>query len=110
MELDASDAGAELSIGIGDVVVIRLGGNPGTGFQWMTIIDQPDYGADIGVIEEVDRSYVEEADDEGSPGQEVIRFQAFGTGRATVLLDYRRPWQPDAEPERSFRFDVTVAD
>lgn len=110
VELDASDSGTEVSLGIGDVVVVGLGANPGTGFQWMTSIDQSASDAEIGVVEEVDRTFVEEADDEGSPGQEVIRFQAFATGQAIVVLDYRRPWQPEAEPERTFRFDVTVAD
>lgn len=121
MELTAEDSGASLTAEVGDVVEVRLVANPGTGYEWVATIEPetdadsateaaavPVEGTPAMVLTEADRIYLDEADDEGTPGREVIRFRAESAGRATLVLEYRRPWEADVEPAQTISFDLTV--
>ena len=44
----------------------------------------------------------------GVPGREVFRFKAISAGQETLELLYRRSWETDVEPAKTFSIDVTV--
>ncbi|MGE5145930.1 MAG: protease inhibitor I42 family protein, partial [Candidatus Eiseniibacteriota bacterium] len=51
---------------------------------------------------------VQEAIRVGSGGMETWRFRAVKPGRETVRLEYRRPWDHETPPERTFTFTAEV--
>ena len=44
----------------------------------------------------------------GSGGWEIFRFMPTSTGQETLELIYRRSWETDAEPAKTFSIEVTV--
>jgi inhibitor of cysteine peptidase len=106
VELVASDAGRQVQVERGDVIVVTLESNPTTGYRWEAVL------AGDGVLMQEDEAEYQESQ-QGQPvvgagGQEVLRFRAQGSGTTTLQLVYHRPWEDDVAPERTFAVQVTV--
>lgn len=87
---------------VGAVIKVRLEAAPGTGYGW-----QP-----VAWNQKVLR--YEDTVAEGKPaqlgGKSVLeyRFRAIEPGASPVRLEYRRPWEQDKAPARTFAIQVEV--
>jgi len=98
----AADDGGQIELSEGQLLVVRLLANPSTGYGWQVV--QP---ALRGILRQADAvEFQPHSDLLGTPGTEILRFQGVEEGETTLDLEYRRPWQPDAEPAETFRLQV----
>lgn len=98
------DNRAELSLPKDGILIVRLGVSPGTGFSWH--------------IRHCDRDRLKllgdpvfEASEEVKPGlseQQVFRFKALTAGPSVLKLAYRRVWEKDASPAKTFKIKVKI--
>ncbi len=93
-----------VTIAPGDTLVVSLKSTPGTGFSWK-----------IGKID--DKLLRQQGEPQlikaanpmpGAPATQVFRFVATSGGSTGLELDYVRPWEKSAPPERTFYLGVTV--
>lgn len=49
-----------------------------------------------------------ESDQLGAPGKIVLQFKAVAQGQTLLRLDYKRVWETDVAPEKSFEVTVVV--
>lgn len=93
--------GTHVSLHRGEALVLRLPGNATTGYRWVVTRTPPS-------LHLVRTTYVApKAGVVGRGGTYVFRFSAL-PGSGTLLLDYRRPWEKQAAPLRTFRLTVRV--
>jgi inhibitor of cysteine peptidase len=93
-----------LEVAQGEQLTITLDANPTTGFQWqlaapldekvITLVGNEHQRAGTAGI--------------GAGGTDVWTFKAVGTGSATIVLEYRRPWEKDVPAAERKRFAVVV--
>jgi inhibitor of cysteine peptidase len=83
--------------------VVTLAGNPTTGYNWIPAPQEPS------LLEQVGEPKVTPASDLlGAPGMIVLQFKAAAAGETTLHLDYKRTWDLDTPPERTFEVSVVV--
>jgi inhibitor of cysteine peptidase len=100
--LREDDAGAVVEMSVGEHVVVKLEGNPTTGFTWE--VAQVDRAV---LVPSGEPDYESDSDAEGSGGTYTFRFAAVGRGEAEVVMVYRRTWEGE-EPADTFTFRVLV--
>ena len=84
---------------LGDTLVVRLPGNPTTGYRWAATRVPP-------MLPLLSSSYVAAAPGRlGQGGIYVFRFRARA-GSGVLRLDYRRPWETSKPPLRTFRLTI----
>lgn len=89
----------------GEVLVVSLESNPSTGYGWQV------EGLNTAVLNLVDENWVPNTPQLlGAPGTTRLRFAGVGRGQANLTLAYRRPWEKDAAPTRTFSILVQVAE
>jgi inhibitor of cysteine peptidase len=105
-EIVRTDNGKRIRAPLGRYVLIRLPGNPTTGFRWQTatlngqsvrLLGEPQYvaaPAKPGVV--------------GTGGTFFFKFQAVQPGATTIKLVYVRPWDKDRGPADAFACTVEV--
>lgn len=91
---------------VGDLLVVRLGCNPSTGFDWHV----KDSGN--GTLEQVGPYAFEQEtwlkDRVGAPGVAVYRFRARRCGSGRLKLAYYQPFDPGPPPLYTFVVDIVV--
>jgi len=89
----------------GDVMLIRLPGNPTTGYVWVA-----DPLPGDGPLRLLWHAYrVSAPTRPGAPGEDLWWLEALQPGTATFTLHHLRPWQPDPNaPTRQFVIEVTA--
>lgn len=102
--LTEADAGSSVALRVGDTLEVTLPGNPTTGYQWAV-------GAGDAAILQLrgEPEFVAAGEALGSGGSVTLRFAAIGPGDLQLQLVYRRPFEPDAPPERTFAVRVSVS-
>ena len=100
--LTDDDNGSQITLQKGQSLVIRLEGNPTTGYTWEVGEVDNSVLQQVGEIE-----FESESDLAGAPGIQTIRLEAVGTGEITLLLVYHRPWETE-DPLETFTVGVTV--
>ena len=88
----------------GETFEIRLAANPSTGFAW-------ELGAplDGSIVRSIANAYEPKVGDRvGAGGISVWKFEGVAAGRATIVLVYRRPWEPEVAPARTATYSVAV--
>ena len=99
------DNGHEVSVKVGQVLVVELPSNVTTGYEW-------NYRTSGEVVVQLgQREYMEDSHPFGMVGvggTEIWRFRAAKAGRETLRLDYSRPWEKDVAPVRTVSFNVVV--
>lgn len=98
------DDGKTIAVHTGQTLVVALGVNLSTGFQWevqaadpaiLVLQAEPEYSGGIpGII--------------GSGGTQRFRLAVVGPGRCRLTLVYRRPWETGIAPIRTFGVDIVV--
>jgi predicted secreted protein len=96
----------DVSVKMGNKVIVTLCSNPTTGFQWSE-------KAQIGnpqVLEQKSYKFVAPTNTGivGAPGNAVWTFEAMGQGTSTVYLEYSRNWQGGEKAVQTFKLNVTV--
>ena len=85
----------------GDVVILELDENPGTGYSW-DLAGLPDF-----VTQAESSQEAAMPPRMGAPGIRRIRLVATGTGQGTIEGHLRRPWDPDNLADR-FSIQLSV--
>lgn len=100
-EFEVRRDGDVVAAAVGDLVVVRVPENGGTGYQWSV--------AEVGAPLRIDGQRWESAGSAlpGAGGERVIELRAVAPGVADVRLGLRRVWEPD--PVRSFSVRVEVS-
>lgn len=100
--LTEADNKGSIAIEQNSNLVIKLPGNPTTGFSWSVV----SYDSDV--LELGRHEYFAGATNRiGSGGAFVFYFNAIGSGETTVKLKYSRPWEKDSGGD-TFTNDVKV--
>ena len=93
--------GSTRALRSGDTLVVRLPGNPTTGYRW-TVTARP------AALRPAGSSYVAPPKGRlGQGGTYVFRFTARG-GAGKLRLAYARPWEKGKPPLQTFRLAVLV--
>ncbi len=98
-------AGHYVEAAVGQVITVRLPGNPTTGFEWVAL--PPD---DAAVSVEASGQYVPDpvgANVVGGGGTYVFHYKAERPGAAKIVLHYRRNWEKS--PTEIFHVLVRVS-
>ncbi len=103
--LTEADAGKTIEAAVGQEVVVRLKGNPTTGFRWDVVPVEGDSVAPKGEVayEGPGRALP------GAGGTFIARFLAVREGEAAVAMRYARPWEKNRDPAETFAVTVKVA-
>ena len=107
VDVNDSDNGGEKALEQGRILIITLESNPTTGYSW-EVVEDPNL-----ILEQIGKAEFKPVEQSNPPivgagGWEVFRFKAVSPGRQTLELVYRRPWETDAEPAKTFSIDVIV--
>jgi len=89
----AGDEGTIVTLTVGDALVVRLSGNPTTGFSWVRTDS-----LNQAVLEPVgDPEYTPgDPDVYGGGGTFRFTFRAVAAGTTPLSFDYKRPWEEEA--------------
>jgi inhibitor of cysteine peptidase len=97
------DGGGEFALVTGDTLVVRLGANPTTGYDWRVV------GTDDALLPAAgDPVYAPGADLAGAGGVYTFRFLAKAAGEAAVQIAEFAPGAD--EPDRTLDFNVAIVD
>ncbi|HEX9094243.1 MAG TPA: protease inhibitor I42 family protein [Coriobacteriia bacterium] len=105
VKITETDAGKPVALSVGQTLEVTLLANPTTGFSWQVA------DASGGVLAaKGDPAYVQ---DPGPPlvgkgGAQTFTFDAAKAGSGRLLMEYRRPWETTATPERTFEAPIEV--
>lgn len=107
LAVSQKDNGTTLTAMVGQDIVMSLAGNPTTGYSW----DVKDIKGDA--VERVGEvKYKADAHPPGMVGVGggfTAKFKAAKPGKATVTLEYRRPWEKNAKAAETFEVTISVA-
>lgn len=93
--------GETIALAQGETLVVKLAGNPTTGYQWTVAQIDADYLQDLGSTYAADSSAI------GSGGTYAFRFEARKPGTTDLVLAYRRAWETSADDE-TYSLAVTI--
>lgn len=98
------DAGSQVVLASGDVLIVKLEAVPGTGYGW-EIAD-----LDTTILSPLGEPTIESTGKGGPGAQElqVFRLQAAKAGSSLLKLDYVRPWEKDTPPIKTYSINVEV--
>jgi inhibitor of cysteine peptidase len=99
-----ADAANGITVRAGEEFFIALPSNTGsTGYSWTQTMNNPDVLAYEGNVSQPAAQQMP-----GAPGQQIFIYHANRTGTATIVLAYTRPFEPDAPPQKTLTYTVTV--
>ncbi len=96
-----ADNGGSYTLDVGDTVKVVLDGNPTTGFMWA--VASPEKRLKV-----VDSTFVPSSPLCGAGGTYTFTFKAADHGKEALLLTYRRPWEKEVEPAKTFKVDLAI--
>lgn len=86
-------------------LVVTLGSNPTTGFQW----DANPAISDAAVLSQYEHNFVSPTSTAvGAPGKDVWTFKPLKKGTATVSFSYSRPWEGGEKNQWTLNLTVVV--
>jgi len=101
-----TDASKTIDAAVEEEFEIVLEGNESTGFLWVM-----GEGTDEKIVEKVSDEYIEpNTGAAGAGGKHYWTFKAKGAGETTIKLEYKRPWEPTASPEKTLNYKVNVVE
>ena len=99
--ISEQDAGKTIELKTGETLLVSLNGNITTGFSWILAPQDPALLVQVG-----DAKLTPTNNQLGSPGKIVLQFNATTKGQTNLRLDYKRSFEENKSPEKTF--DVTV--
>jgi inhibitor of cysteine peptidase len=108
LTLTEADEGRTVTIAKGQNVVVKLQSNPSTGYRWQVVATDRTFGYPAST------RFVKNGDAAGASGVERMTWKTSGplpmTGTHQVKLEYRRPWEKDSSPAKTFTFSVSIVE
>jgi inhibitor of cysteine peptidase len=98
------DHGKDIDLPAGDTLVVRLKGNPSTGYSW-AIKGDP---SPLWLVKSSTKKTSQSGHTAGAPAVQEFRLTAVTAGMASLTLEYRRPWEYTAAPARTFQVKVSA--
>jgi len=102
--ITTGDNGKEFTLPKGGVLIVRLPGNPSTGYSWVLNSDPTPLALTTTDYERPKQT----PPIAGAPRTQQLRFTAEASGTVTIQLAYRRPWEKDVAPLKTFSVTVNV--
>ena len=107
VHVDENDAGSQVELEQGQILVVTLESNPTTGYRWEQAENQESILQQMGEAE-FKPSETGEPPLVGAGGWEIFRFKAISAGQMTLQLVYHRSWEEGVEPLKTFSLQVVV--
>ncbi|MBN8248000.1 MAG: protease inhibitor I42 family protein [Verrucomicrobia bacterium] len=107
-----TDNGTTIALGRHDVLEVILPGNPSTGYSWQTVqlnswvlapLRRPVFTPPSASTGTNDTPRV------GAGGSFRMTYEVVGAGTSPLELSYTRPWEPETNPNQTFKITVNVA-
>lgn len=101
------DNGHKTKVALGCILVLKLGANPGTGYAWHIVRNEPALLQSSGesifepIIDETKKGSI------GAPAFQVFRFKAQKKGTEALELHYMRKWEKTS-PLKKFSITVEI--
>jgi inhibitor of cysteine peptidase len=99
------DNGSQFELKKGDVLTLRLESNPSTGYSWQIA------GNDEKLMELMGKPTSETPERKlivGGIEYEIFRFRALASGTNVLELCYKRIWEKEKEPLKTFRITAKI--
>ncbi len=98
------DDGTKIKLSRGDTLLVKLEMQAGTGFLWEVAKVDKDKLKQEGKheVEKPDKKVV------GGKATQVYRFKAMATGASDLELHYKRPFEKDKPPAKTFKVTVVI--
>ena len=98
-----ADSGRTVTVSKGTQIMIQLPANPSTGYSWSVTVSNP------GVVSQAgDPVFKPSSSALGAGGVYTVWFDATGSGKTDLWLDYRRSWEIDVQPVKTYVLHVVV--
>lgn len=98
------DNGKDIDLTTGATLIVKLKSNPSTGYGWTV-------SGDPSPLRLEKSTYVKNTHASktvGVPGMQVLRFSASSAGMATLTVVYRRSWEYNVPPAKTFSLRVNI--
>ncbi len=100
--VDETANGGQVSLKVGETLVVALASNPSTGYSWeIAELDQL-------VLKLTKEDFKVDSDLVGAPGTQLFFFEALKVGQTSLQIVYHRPWETGVEPTDTFSIAVQV--
>ena len=96
--------GKDIDLTSGQTLVVKLGSNRSAGYGW-TVLGDP---APLKLEKTSYHNNTKSSEVVGAPGVQVFQFIASGAGIANLTLAYRRSWEYNVPPVKTFTLRVNV--
>jgi len=90
--IERADSGGVRTVEVGDLLLVRLPGNPSTGYMWRVAEESAPGVLELEGEPRFDPEYPNVC---GSPGTYTFRFRARAAGTTRLVLVYERTWEQD---------------
>jgi inhibitor of cysteine peptidase len=105
-EVLQADAAKGVNIAVGEQFDLVLESNETTGFTWQMV--EP---TDEQVVKKISEEYIESNTGQvGAGGTDHWTFEGAHSGETTIKMEYVRPWEPKASPDKTVELKVTVTE
>jgi inhibitor of cysteine peptidase len=104
VSISDEDNGKDVDLSSGGTLVVKLKSNPSTGYSWAVAGDP----LPLKLEKASYRKNAASAKVAGAPGVQVFQFTANTAGLASLQIIYRRAWEYNAPPAKTFRVRVDV--
>jgi inhibitor of cysteine peptidase len=108
IKLTVADKDKDIKTVSGKKIEIRLKGNATTGFQWRLVELKTEVLKADGKETYIPDKY--EPPKTGVGGVYLFKFITGKPGKATVKLEYLRPWEKDTPPAEKFSVNIIVSE
>ena len=106
LKVGESANGKTIQVIVGQKIIIALKGNPTTGYSWQIKKIEGDAIWQIGKVKYLPREHAPRM--VGAGGIYIFTFQAQRTGVSKLLLEYKRAWEKNKPPARTFTAIISV--
>ncbi|MGA3053434.1 MAG: protease inhibitor I42 family protein [Candidatus Korobacteraceae bacterium] len=99
-----ADNGKDVDLPAGDTLVLRLESNPSTGYSW-AIKGDP---SPLRLVKSSTKKNGQNSHVVGAPVTQEFRLTAVSAGMVSLTLEYRRPWESNVAPAKTFQVRVNA--
>jgi len=92
-------------LNVGECLKVALRGNATTGFSWEVVP-----GAESVVVQRGEADFTSEGSNIGAGGLYTFTFQGVAPGEVSLKLVYRRPWEKELAPLKTYELEVKVTE
>jgi inhibitor of cysteine peptidase len=100
--LTIADNNKTCTLAVGDTVRVVLEGNPTTGYTWEQISTENKN------LRQIDSFYASSSNRCGAGGLFTFVFSAISPGKCELQLSYRRPWEQNTPPIKTFHSTLII--